>query len=335
MKIIPQELLKQFDERLNARRISKGLHGFYRKWLRFYLDFCEKYKKDPLNPDSLPDFINKLRDKNQPEPFQKQAYQSILVYYDLYDVRPEWLENQPAADLVMEKTASYASANETSHEAWKPAYEKLGNEIKVRHYSPKTHKAYSNWVRKFQQFLKSKTPDDLEVEDVKAFLTFLAVEQKVSASSQNQAFNALLFFFRHILGKEFGKVEGVVRAKRKPYIPVVLSRSEIDRVIGKLRYPYSLVVKLLYGCGLRLGECMNIRINNFNLDMGVLTIHDGKGKKDRTVPLPLKIMPEINQQFEIVRDIHREDLEEGTAGVFMFEAIEKKYKNAGREFHWQ
>ena len=286
--------MKLFDEQLNARNISPDLHGFYRKWLRFYLDYC-----------------------------------------DMYAIRPGWLENQLAVELVREENASYVTVNKGLHDAWKPVYEKLGNEIKVRHYSPKTHKAYRNWVRKFQQFLKGKIPEVLTVEDVKEFLTFLAVEQKVSASSQNQAFNALLFFFRHVLGKEFGKVEGVVRAKRKPYIPVVLSRPEIDRVIGKLRYPYSLVVKLLYGCGLRLGERMNIRINNFNLDMGVLTIHDGKGKKDRTVPLPVTIMPEINRQFDIVRTLHRQDLEEGISGVFMFESIEKKYKNAGQEFHWQ
>ncbi len=338
MKIIPQELLKQFDERLSAKGISPKHHLFYRKWLRYYLDFCNKYKNDPRNPDNLPDFINKLREKNQPAPLQKQAYHSVLVYFELYDIRPGWLEHQPAIPSVRERkerTASYASGNKNFHEAWKPIYEKLGNEIKVRHYSPKTYKAYSNWIRKFQKYLKNKQPEVLAVEDVKLFLTYLAVEQKVSASSQNQAFNALLFFFRHILGKEFGKVEGVVRAKRKPYIPVVLSRSEIDLIIGKLRYPYNLVVKLLYGCGLRLGECMSIRINNFNLDAGVLTIHDGKGKKDRTVPLPVTIMPEIDRQIEVVRKIHRQDLEEGTAGVFMFESIEKKYKNAGQEFHWQ
>ena len=92
MKIIQQELLKLFDERLKAKSISQDLYGFYRKWLRLYLDFCEKYKKDPRNPDSLPDFVNKLREKNQPEPFQKQAYHSVLLYYDLHAIRPGWLE---------------------------------------------------------------------------------------------------------------------------------------------------------------------------------------------------------------------------------------------------
>ncbi len=137
---------------------------------------------------------------------------------------------------------------------WNAALEELSNTIKVRHYSPKTLKSYSTWVRKLRAFCKSKDPETLSTEDVKAFLTFLAVKRKMSASSQNQAFNALLFFFRHVLGREFGKIDGVVRAKQKPYIPVVLSRNEIDAIIETLKYPYDLVVKLLYGCGLRLFE---------------------------------------------------------------------------------
>jgi integron integrase len=211
----------------------------------------------------------------------------------------------------------------------------MSAEIRVRHYSSKTLKAYAAWTRKFQQYVKNKLPETLEIEDVKAFLTYLAVDLNVSASSQNQAFNALLFFFRHALGREFGKVDGVVRAKRKPNIPVVLSRPEVDLIIGKLRNPYDLVVKLLYGCGLRLAECMNLRIDNFNLDDRVLTIHDGKGKKDRSVPLPEAAMPDIMKQFEVVKRVHCRDIEENIAGVFMFGAIEKKYKNAGKEFHWQ
>ena len=153
--------------------------------------------------------------------------------------------------------------------------------------------------------------------DVKEFLTFLAVTQKVSASSQNQAFNALLFFFRHVLKKEFGKIDGVVRAKQKPYIPVVLSREEIHAIFQNLKYPYHLVGKLLYGCGLRLSECLTLRVQNFNFDAGVLTVHDGKGKKDRTVPLPQSILPELEEHLRRVKNLHRIDLAAGYAGAFM------------------
>jgi len=137
---------------------------------------------------------------------------------------------------------------------WREIYHALETAIKVRHYSSKTLKAYRNWTRQFQNFTKSKDQRMISVDDVKAFLSFLAVRREISASSQNQAFNALLFLFRHVLGKDFGKVEGVVRAKRKPYIPVVLSREEIDRIIGFLQYPYDLIARLLYGCGLRLSD---------------------------------------------------------------------------------
>jgi len=144
-----------------------------------------------------------------------------------------------------------------------------------------------------------------------------------------------LFFFRHVLKKEFGKIEGVVRAKRKPYIPVVLSREEIDRILQNLQYPFDLVVKLLYGCGLRLSECLKLRIHNFNFDHHVLTIHDGKGKKDRTVPLPESIRDDLKDQVSRVIALHGTDLKDDYSGVFMPDRIEKKYQNAPRELIWQ
>jgi integron integrase len=170
---------------------------------------------------------------------------------------------------------------------------------------------------------------------VKKYLTFLAVEKRVSASSQNQAFNSLLFLYRHVLKEEFGDMEDIPRAKRKPYIPVVLSREEVDKVISCLSPPYDLIAKLLYGCGLRLFECMNLRVGCFNFDMGMLTVHDGKGKKDRTVPLPEKIIGELKEQLDYVIDRHQEHIEAGYAGCFLPDLIEKKYKNAAKELVWQ
>lgn len=166
-------------------------------------------------------------------------------------------------------------------------------EIKVRHYSPKTLKNYSSWLSKFQTFTKSKPLTSLSDRDIKEFLTFLAVRKNVAASTHNQAFNALLFFIRHVMKKEPGELKDVVRAKRRPYIPVVLSRREVDSILEHLDYPYDLIVKLLYGCGLRLFECLNLRVNNFNLDGCILTVHDGKGKKDRTMPLPERLLSQI------------------------------------------
>ncbi len=331
---IPQEVLQKFDVLLARNQVPANKHTFFKKWLRFYLDFCNKYEHHTKNINSLPLFINKLRAKKQSKQQQKQAYDSVLIYFQIFNIVPNWSQKNEAR-AVKEKSVPYNKVVSVDSNPWESVYKKLSDEIKVRHYSPKTYKAYSTWAGKFQYFVNNKPLEQLSVEDVKKFLTYLAVEKNVSASSQNQAFNALLFFFRNILKKEFGKVDGVVRAKRKPYIPVVLSRDEVDLVISKLRYPYNLIVKLLYGCGLRLSECTNIRVNNLNFDAMILTIHDGKGKKDRTLPLPKVILSDLKKQVAIVKRLHLNDLDGDYAGVFMFNAIEKKYINAGKELPWQ
>ena len=169
---------------------------------------------------------------------------------------------------------------------------------------------------------------------MKAYLTYLAVNCKVAASTQNQAFNALLFLFRHILKKDFGEHKDIPRAKKSKYIPIVLSRREIDVVLKYLVHPYDLAVKLLYGCGLRLFECVKLRVKNFNFDSGILTLH-GKGSKDRTVPIPQAIMPELTAQFELIKKLHDADIATGYAGVFLDDQLEKKYPKAAKEFIWQ
>ncbi len=209
---------------------------------------------------------------------------------------------------------------------WTPVFSGLTDAIKIRHYSPSTLKTYTGWTRKFQTYTRSKDSRLLSVEDVKSFLTWLAVEQNVSASSQNQAFNALLFMFRNVLGKEFGKVDGIVRAKRKPYIPVVLSRKEVDRIIALLKYPYELIISLMYGCGLRISECISLRVHNFNFDMKILTIHDGKGKKDRTVPIPDVLVDALKAQLNRVIEQHERDLQVDYDGVFLMGQLEKNIK---------
>ncbi len=327
---VPEKLLAKYRFLLEQNTVPLNLQSTYIKWLRYYLDFCKKYHHAYGDRGSLALFLKKLQDKKQRRDQQEQARRAVGIYYSGLASSPPLVN---PADHVKETIQPYCTGSDAS--AWGKALESLGNEIKLRHYSPKTFNSYTLWAKKIRSYVKQKDPDLLMPEDVKKFLTHLAVEKKVSASSQNQAFNALLFFFRHVLKKEFGKIEGVVRAKRRPYIPVVLSREEIDRVLGCLSHPEKLVVKLLYGCGLRLGECMSLRINNFNFDQMVLTIHDGKGKKDRVVPLPESIRTELDAQVERVIRQHGEDEKAGFAGVFLPGALEEKYPNAARELIWQ
>ena len=233
------------------------------------------------------------------------------------------------------RESAHPVGSDSTGACWMWVYDGLSSAIKVRHYSSKTLEAYQIWTRKFQTFTRSKNPRSLSMEDVKGFLSFLATHRKIAASSQNQAFNALLFLFKHVLEKEFGKVEGVVRAKRKPYIPTVLSREEVDRIVARLDMPYALVAKLLYGCGLRLFECLKLRVQDLNFAMRVLTVHDGKGQKDRTVPLPEALVVELRTQLDEAVRVHEADLAAGYAGTFLPAALGEKYPRAAKELGWQ
>lgn len=332
---IPAQIKNGYAQLLQQRGIPQHSHNTYLKWLRFYLDFCSKYHHAAAHRSSLPLFIKKLHEKNQTSRQQKQAGHAINIYYAL-------VNNDPIQGELKQAAISYKNATQKppvdlrpEKAAWEQIYMDLDAAIKVRHYSPNTYKTYAGWARKLQHFTHHKAPEKLTGEDVKSFLNHLAVKQKVAASTQNQALNALLFLFRHLLKKDLSDFDGIVWAKRTRYIPVVLSRAEIDAVLQHLSHPYDLVVKLLYGCGLRLFECLQLRINHLNFDAMVLTVHDGKGQKDRTVPIPLSILDELRAQLTRVQNLHEIDLKSGYSGTFMFGAFEKKSPSAAKEFIWQ
>jgi integron integrase len=362
MLTVPASLSQTFESQLSLRNIPDQQRRDFHKWLRFYLDFCAKYASDPKLTVSFARFDDKLRSRGQSGLQTKQARRSIAIYYRIMGVikSPQADSENPSTKNAAPLAASVTPSQAISKQAdlpgakwempqstvtdqplkltganWEWVYESLQAAIKVRHYSNKTWQAYRYWLQQFQNFTKSKDASLLDMGDVKGFLSHLAINRQVAASSQNQAFNALLFLFKNVLQKEFGKVEGVVRAKRRPYIPVVLSRPEVDRVIGLLEPPYDLIAKLLYGCGLRLFECLKLRVQDLNFDLQVLTVHDGKGQKDRTLPMPATLRAELAAQVEQAAIVHEEDLAANTAGVFLPSALDVKFKNAAKEFAWQ
>lgn len=367
---IPADIHSAYTSFIKQKGVQPELARHYVKWLRYYLDFCHKYSFKHTSQDSLAGFTEKLKEKKQAENLRKQAYHAISFYFEMEQNSGGKNQNGISVSNVaragrtsLETSFSNTKENDVnqvistysggqsssagkplscnnvklkqSGADWTRVFTELKNAVKMRHYSPKTLKTYSGWTRKFQTYTKSKDPGLISVDDVKGFLTWMAVEKDFSASSQNQAFNALLFLFRNVFKKEFGKVDGIVRAKRKPYIPVVLSMEEVDQVIGFMKHPHKLIISLMYGCGLRISECLSLRVQNFNFDMKILTIHDGKGKKDRTVPLPEVLMDALKAQLERVIDLHEQDCRTGFDGVFLYGLLEKKYKNSARELIWQ
>ena len=336
---IPTLLFSNFCAHLVEKGIPPDRFQEYKKWLHYFLDFCEKYQVESENALKLRQFINKLKEKNQSFDQRRLAYHAVSLYFDMLNLEQATLANSiPAPDLQPEtnilRKAQYSEAGyqeKSDSLEWDKVLETMATEIKVRHYSRKTLQTYAKWSRNFQRFLKNKSPELLTTVDVKEYLGFLAVKCKVAASTQNQAFNSLLFFFRHGLKREFGELRDVPRAKKSLYIPAVLSREEIDAILKELYSPYNLVVKVLFGCGLRLFEGLQLRVRDFNFDVNVLTIH-GKGKKDRTVPLPESILPELKAQIAAVGELHEKDLVAGYDGVFLDDAVEKKYPKAPKEF---
>jgi integron integrase len=342
---IPDHILPRYEAILKKKSMDVSRHADFKKWLRYFLDFCNKYPVPDSRPEQVRLFTEKLREKKQTADQLKQAAYAVSLYFEILRKLNNTISTSTvdsgntSSPIAKPPKAEYTSeadyVERSASPAWDTVIANLSAEIKTRHYSRRTLKAYAIWSRQFQKFLKNKQPDELSFADVKAYLTFLAVTCRVAASTQNQAFHALLFLFRHVLKKDFGDFRDVPRAKRSKYIPVVLSRREIDAVLKHLEYPYDVVITLLYGCGLRLFECLQLRVHHFNFDAGILTIHDGKGKKDRTVPLPQTLMPELTAQLEKVKLLHDKDLRAGYAGVFLDNLLEKKYPSAAKEFVWQ
>lgn len=206
---------------------------------------------------------------------------------------------------------------------------------RLRHYSLRTERAYVGWIRRFILANGKRHPRDMEAAEVSAFLTMLATQDHVAASTQNQALAALLFLYRVVLEVQLPWLDDVVRAKRPHRVPVVLSREEVGRVLGALEGVHWLMAALLYGSGLRLMECLRLRVKDVDFARNEITVREGKGDKDRRVPLPGKVREALQRQIERARLLHQHDLGDGRGKARLPYALSRKYPNAGREFGWQ
>lgn len=205
----------------------------------------------------------------------------------------------------------------------------------LRHYSLRTERAYVDWIRRFVMANDKRHPREMGAAEVEAFLSRLATKDDVAASTQNQALSALLFLYREVLGIQLPWMESVVRAKRPQKIPAVLSRAEVTRLLALMDGQVALMASLLYGTGMRLMECVRLRVQDVGFDRNEICVRNGKGGKDRRVPLPRRLRERLLQQIERVRVLHGQDLVAGAGEVFLPHALARKYPNAGREFCWQ
>jgi integron integrase len=216
-----------------------------------------------------------------------------------------------------------------------PFLEEVRSAIRVRHYSIRTEEAYIGWIKRFILFHGKRHPKDMGEVEVGAFLSHLAVQRNVAASTQNQALNALVFLYKAVLERPLQEIGGVVRAKKPQKLPVVLTPQEVKEVLRYLEGGHWLVGCLLYGSGLRLLEAVRLRVKDLDFDHRAILVRNGKGGKDRVVTFPDVVMTPIKQHLATVKMLHDKDLADGFGEVYLPFALARKYPNAPREWHWQ
>jgi integron integrase len=217
----------------------------------------------------------------------------------------------------------------------KKLLDQVRDTIRLKHYSYRTEESYLYWVRRYILFHAKRHPRDMGSAEIEAFLTHLAVSEQVAASTQNQAFSALLFLYKHVLNQELDSAINAIRAKRPQHLPTVLTHAEALAVIQNLSGIYQLVVQLLYGSGLRQTECLQLRVKDLDFAQHQIVVRTSKGMKSRVTPLPERLVQPLQDHLAHVKQIHHQDLAQGHGAVYLPFALERKYPQANRQWVWQ
>ena len=344
-------ILNQFAQ------VPEHHHAFYLKWLNDYFEFCRLRELNIQGPIHLSHYSEFMRKAGRKEFQIQQAQAAVRLYWTHFCINPSWtaapslsssvsstlpspLSKPPSLNSTTINPSSKInpSAKNPVDEitaSWAMPLSRMKSELKRRNYSNKTFKSYTNWIHGFAKFLKFRPYESLSSNDAKDFLSYLANQQEVSASTQNQAFSALLFFYAKILQIDFSGLQNTPRAKRNQNVPIVLSRAETMQVLNELEGTLKTFTELMYGCGLRLSEVLQLRVQDVDLAGGNLIVYNGKGNKSRCLPLPKKIIPKLTAHLEEIKKLWQKDMTIINGGVFLNPSLVRKYPNAPREWPWQ
>ncbi len=275
---------------------------------------------------------------------------SATYAWDVWDKKASDLKSSHKStkdfspDELQQLKASLSGKSDSSKGLFKkifmryPHYiEGLVKSIRLQHYSIRTEEAYLGWFMRFLSFHDMKDPNELFEKDIEAYLEYLVFKRKVSSSTQSQALNALVYFYKSVLGRELSDALEFTRSKKPKRLPVVLSSNEVNKIFSLMGHEsvHSLMTNLLYGCGLRLMECLRLRILDVDFDYQQILIREAKGKKDRVVPMPKKVAERLHKQIEKVMTLHKSDVEQGYGDVFIPEALLRKYPSYEKDVKWQ
>lgn len=313
--------LNAFERYLEANLVvSEKRRPFYVHWVARFLNYNGKQEAEPADDRNIEPFLQQLG-KSAEEWQVKQAREALRIFFYFLS---RGAENIHASIVEME-----------GNDAWKEVVDQMKEALRLRHRSMRTEQSYLKWLRSFYSYSEGKHPAKIDSSDVKQFLSHLAIEKKVSSATQNQAFNALLFLFRHVFDRDLADISDTVRANKRRKLPVVLSREEVRKIFGHLDGVSLLMSRLIYGCGLRIQECVRLRVHDIDFEQSALTIRAGKGDKDRMTVLPESLKNDLNVHLDTINPVFERDAANpGIEGVWLPEALERKYRNAGREWGW-
>lgn len=310
------EPFKQFLS-LKGRVQSKSL-PFYLRWVTECYRFLDTPLSQFITNEQKTQFLKQLSKSH--EDWQVNQADNALRLYGYFLSRTSPDENGRSSATMIKD--------------WKAIEEKTIEAIRLRHRSYSTEKTYVTWFRQFQGFVKNKNPNALDGKALQDFLSYLAVEKKVSSSTQNQALNAIVFVYRHVLDRDIEDEIISVRARQRRRLPVVLTIKEANNIFDEMSGLQRLMAMLIYGCGLRLQECLNLRIKDVDIEQGIVIVRSGKGDKDRRTILPESLKDELVHHISSVRELYEQDRKDKSSGVYLPGALEKKYPNAGKEWGW-
>ncbi len=318
--------MNEFQKYLTEKVHIKENHiPYYIKWVENFLSRLSRNDKHNFTSKESDDFLILLSTEN--EEWQiKQADHALRLYRHFLSIESNKKTSQgPFINGEIQDTT----------EKWKFAAKEMRRILRLQHRAYRTEKTYITWLRNFCIYLNKKSPDHLTNKDVEDYLSYLAVERKVARSTQNQAFNALLFFYRNVLKKNLDDISSAVRAGVRRRLPVVLSTQEVKKVLSRLKGSHHLMGMLLYGGGLRLMECIRLRVHDIDIERGIITVRSGKGDKDRMALMSERVKDDLIMRLDKIQNIYKKDRKHDIGGVKLPNALEKKYVNAGKEFGWQ
>jgi integron integrase len=295
------------------------------RWVKIYV---AQAKRESINSQAMNDFLVSLSSKCPP--WEVNQARRALQLYSYYRARNGLPKEDSSAAARTEKK-SYPKSIPASWDLLEDEFIRI---VRLKHLSLKTEKSYLSWILRFKSYIQSKPCHAVSEQDLKNFLSFLAVERKVSAATQRLAFNALLFLYRNILAVTINELGTVVPARIPRRLPVVLTSDELKKIFAGLNGTCRTMAALIYGGGLRLQECLSLRVKDVDFERGCLSIRAGKGGKDRETVLPESLVAELRQHLAGVKDLYDRDRRKGLPGVSLPGALENKYTSASKEWGW-